>query len=159
MSNPIVESMKGPVMNTFKLLEKFLEVCPPDLWESVWASWTVWQQYYHTIGIVGLFVPAPGGEIQDPDVPPEVAQLKAVGTVPVSVEKMKAYHAKAVAAMESYFSKLTDATLAEVNEKAKAVVKLDWSHAATLLVVAGHNEYHLGIFDAALRERKLPGVF
>jgi hypothetical protein len=144
---------------SFTLLEKFLDACPSDFWESEWGTWKVWQQFYHALSIVPLFVPLEMKEPLDADLAPEVAQLKTVGTNPIPKDKMKGYLAIVKNHMEAYLKDLKDETLAEVNQKVKAVINHEWSHAATLLTIAGHNEYHLGIFDAGLRERKLPGIF
>jgi hypothetical protein len=146
-------------MMSFGLLEKFLEACPDDFWVSEWGTWTVWQQYYHALNIVALFVPPDMKEPLCADVPPDVAGLKTVGKNPISKEQAKACLAAAKSHLEAYLGSLTDATLAEINQKVKAIINHEWSHAATLLTIAGHNEYHLGIFDAGLRERKLPGIF
>jgi hypothetical protein len=159
MPNPILESLKAPVMMSFNLFEKFLDACPDDFWESEWAGFKVWQQFYHALNVVERAVPPDMKEPLCEGVPRDVASLKAMGTDPISKEKAKECLIAAKKHMEVYIATLSDATLPGVNQKVSALMNSDSSNFETLVTIAGHNEYHLGIFDAGLRERKLPGIF
>jgi uncharacterized protein YjaG (DUF416 family) len=159
MSVKIVESMKAHIDKSDQLLEKFIETCPDDFWESVWGNYAVYQQVYHAISVAILFNPVETDETVEVDISREEASLQTVATKPVSKEKMREFFAFAKKMTAAYLASLTDETLADANPKVQKLMKVDWSHAQTLMTFSSHLQYHVGVFDAGLRERKLPGVF
>ncbi|MDR2461186.1 MAG: DinB family protein [Deltaproteobacteria bacterium] len=159
MSNPILDPMKGNVDMSFNLLRKFLDRCPTEFWQRKWGKWPVWQQFYHMLSAVFLFNPL---ELKEPlpvSVSNDVQNLKVVGTNPISIEEMDSCLKIAFGHTTAYLDSLNDAELGKINEKVKTIMNIDWTHASTILMIVAHNLYHIGIFDAGLREMKLDGVF
>jgi hypothetical protein len=159
MSVIIVNSFKEPINLTLSLLDKFIDVCPQDLWESTWGTWKVWQQVCHTLIGLELFNPLEMKKPLTMEIPYEEANLKVIGTNPISKEKVKENLKIAKKNVDDYLASLKDENLGDINQKFKEITKLEWTHAVTLTAFVSHTQYHIGVFDAALRERKLPGVF
>ncbi|MDR2352071.1 MAG: DinB family protein [Deltaproteobacteria bacterium] len=158
MANPIIDSLQSEINGYFNLLYKFLDVCPLKLWNSTFGGWPIWQQLYHTLWVNDLFIPL---ESPPPlvDIPAEVTTLKVKGESPIPVDKMKKIIAESHKLTLAYLDSLTDQDLSAINNKVRNVMHQDWSHAATIAKLSSHALYHIGIFDAALREKNLPGVF
>lgn len=159
MFQDVVKAMKGPVEMSFTLLDKFIDACPDDLWVEKKGGWPVWQQVYHAIGAVYLFIEAPGQTAPPPLVSPGVGALSEVASEAVGKAEIKAALNGAKALADKFLAGLDDGDLSKLNEPLFAKAKLKMSLAGTVSMLGGHTLYHLGSCDAALRERGLPGVF
>lgn len=158
MSQTTVNALKEPIKYSFDLLNQFIDVCPDDLWAEKSGGWPIWQQVYHTVSAVDFFI-AYEGE-REPSLAKEgVADLVEVADTVVSKDKIKAACAAAQGHLDQYLAALTDEDLPKRNEGVFANSQWDISHASTLSFIAGHNLYHIGSCDAALRNRGLKGVF
>lgn len=157
MSNAVIMAQKGAIDKSFDLLASFIDVCPNDIWAESSGGWPVWQQVYHCLGAVSFFtglnegIPALAEK--------EVGGLSKVATETVAKDKVAEALKAARATVEKYISSITDEDLAKRNEAVFAAANWDITHAFTLAMLAGHNLYHLGGCDAALRNHGLKGVF
>jgi len=158
MSQTIVNALKGSIDYSFDLLNQFIDVCPDDLWGEKNGGWLVWQQVYHSISAVDFFI-AYDGEKEPPLAKEGVADLDEVADTVVSKEKIKAACVAARERLSQYVASLKDEDLPKRNEGVFARSQWEVTHAGTLSLLAGHNLYHLGSCDAALRNRGLKGIF
>jgi hypothetical protein len=158
MSREIISALKAAADDSLGLVAKFVEVCPDDLWTAENGGWPLWLHLSHAVWGNDFFTP---GESCPPpeDLTVEQIRLVAPPTRPVAKAAFSAYLEKVKARTSVVLDALTDVDLPKINEKAKNVLKLDWSLARTLTLLSGHPLYHLGYCDAALRNRGLPGVF
>ena len=161
MSQVIVNALKPQVDNAFGLLIKFIEACPDNIWAEKSGGWPLWQQFYHAITAVDLFVEAPGEAPAELLTSPEIAQLATVAepAALLSRDKVKAACVRAKGLADKYLSALQDEALPQRNETPFRKIKFDLTHAGTVALLASHALYHLGTGDAALRNHNLKGVF
>lgn len=160
MSNAVVLNLKGPFDRAFGMLEQFIDACPAEIWGKTFGGWPVWRQAYHGVGAVDFFIAQSAGDFSAPPLAPEAGSLSADYAGPAATkEQAKAYLAAMRQKAEAYFGGLTDATLCEKNQGLSARLNMDFTHAVTCSMLAGHAMYHLGSCDAALREAGLKGIF
>lgn len=159
MTKTTVTALTKPIFLAHGMLGQFIEACPDDLWTQNFGGWPIWQQVYHAYSACDYFVQPKNGTPLTPLCPDNVAGLNTPGTQPVSKDQMRAFAANAKKQVEAYVDSLNDGMLAEINEGFSARRGMDFDHATTLAMLAGHALYHLGSCDAGLRERGLPGIF
>lgn len=159
MTKIITQGLESNIKMTFSLLDKFIEVCPTDIWAKKFGGWPVWQQVYHALAAVDFF-------IKDLDEPSETAlfgeeeaNLSVSAKVTVDKAELKTLSAKMQRRISEYAASLTDAALTQNNAGLSARMNMPTTHASTLSLIAAHTLYHLGSCDAALREHGLSGVF
>lgn len=159
MSDCIVKSLRGGLEFTFSLANKFIEVCPDDVWDKKFGGWPVWQQLFHPFASIDFF-------LRPQDAPPSpapfeegVAELKISPATAPDKKTVQDFMAGAQARVFAYAMTLDDAALSKVNEGPSARMGREITHAGVLALIGSHTMYHLGACDAALRERGLPGVF
>ncbi|MDR0881800.1 MAG: DinB family protein [Candidatus Adiutrix sp.] len=157
MSNAIILAQKGAIDKSFDLLNQFIETCPDNIWAENNGGWPVWQQVYHALSVVGFFTGFNEGLPALAE--PEVASLKKTAPNTVARDQLKTALTAARATVEKYIASISDDDLTKRNEAVFAAVQWDITHAFTLSTLAGHNLYHLGSCDAALRDHGLKGVF
>jgi uncharacterized damage-inducible protein DinB len=159
MSQVIVNALKPQVDNAYGLLLKFIEVCPDEIWAEKSGGWPVWQQIYHAVACVDLFVEAPGEAAAELLAEPEEVRLAKAAERTAPRDKVKAACVRAKALVDKYLAALQDEALAQRNETPFKKIKFELTHAATVALLAAHTLYHLGAGDAALRNHNLKGVF
>ncbi len=157
MSNAVIMAQKGAIDTSFTLLNKFIDICPDEIWAEKSGGWAVWQQVYHCVSAVKFFTGLNEGipALADED----VAGLSKVAETTVGKDQVKKALSAAQATAEKYIASLTDADLTARNQSVYAAIEWDITHAFTLSMIAAHNLYHLGGCDAALRNRGLAGAF
>jgi uncharacterized damage-inducible protein DinB len=159
MPQNIVNALKGPVDRSFSLLAEFIKVCPEDIWAEKSGGWPVWQQLYHALTVVDFFI----GKEGEPALPAlaesEVGALRKIADRPVAKSALSELLTAVKQKADDYAASLSDEQLPAINESLFKRAKMEMSHAATLSMLAGHNLYHLGGCDAALRNNGLKGVF
>jgi hypothetical protein len=155
MSEPIVEALKDGLSGNFFLFDKFVTDCPKDIWELKFGGWPIWQQFAHSLFVNIIFLPGEPKNDLLPGVSQEVATLKEIGSTPISQESAKKSLEDIKNATLQYLDKLKDSELPSV---AKKMGDNDFTHAKIINLLGGHIMYHLGVFDAALREKNLQGI-
>ena len=159
MPRRTTQSLTENIQFAFELLNKFMDVCPEDIWAKKFGGWPVWQQIYHAISALDYFC-APLGAPEGPTpFGAEEAELATLGATAPGKAEFKAYAAKAQERVKTYLSGLDDATLPQSNAGLAERMHMPATHANTLSLITAHTLYHLGSCDAALRESGLPGVF
>ncbi|MDR0354536.1 MAG: DinB family protein [Deltaproteobacteria bacterium] len=157
MSREILETLVSSVEDSVNLLNKFIEVCPDDVWNDKAGAWPVWQHVAHVPSGTDFFMPGQDVPIPAP-LTPELVQFKAVGDVKVDKKVLSDYIVATQAKFKAFAATISDADLTKPNQKCHAV-GLEWNVGKTLAALAGHVMYHLGHCDACLRAKGLPGVF
>ena len=159
MARVITQSLEGNIKHAFGLLDKFMEVCPDDIWAKKFGGWPVWQQVYHALSAVDFF-------IRDMDAPEQAAlfgeeesNLSVSAKSTAGKAELIAMSADAQRRIDEYVASLDDESLAQNNAGLSARMSIPTTHAGALALITAHTLYHLGSCDAALRERGLPGVF
>ena len=159
MSAIITQSLDGNIKHVFGLLDKFMEVCPEDIWAKKFGGWPVWQQIYHALSAVDFFLRTLDAPEETPLFGGEEANLSVSAKITAGKNELLAYAAKAQERVNAYVAGLDDETLAQSNAGLTARLGMPVTHAGTLSLIAAHTLYHLGSCDAALREHGIPGVF
>ena len=157
MSRDIVMAVQAPFQHAYGLLERYIEVCPEDVWNEVNGGWPVWQQIYHAVTALDFFSGGtPGGRLP---CDPETGSLARVADGTVSKKEVAALAAAAKARADAYIAGLEDTDLAAKNERLSQIMGMDVTHGGVVGMLASHTLYHLGSGDAALRDHGLKGVF
>ncbi len=155
----IVKSLSGNLQFTFSLVDKFLEICPDEIWSKKFGGWPVWQQIYHPFASVDFFLRPPEAPAEPPLLEEGVAELRVTPPQAPDKRMLSEFIAKSQARVMLYVATLNDATLIRLNEGPSQRMGREMTHAAVLALIGAHTMYHLGACDAALRENGLPGVF
>lgn len=159
MSRDILMAAQMPFQSAFALLERFIEVCPEEIWREKSGGWPVWQQAYHALTALDFFV----GEVGTPSAWPfdEDTGRLACGVSDKHLPKAEAARLakEAKARVEAYLAGLDDTDLAVPEPRLTAIFGADMPHAAIIGMLASHTLYHVGSCDAALRNHGLEGVF
>ncbi|MDR2339223.1 MAG: DinB family protein [Deltaproteobacteria bacterium] len=155
MAQPIAEALMDASSGNYALFDKFVSTCPDEVWLSDFGGWPIWQQYAHTLWVNVLFLPGEPKPGLLPDLPDDVVQLKAKGGEPLAKDAAKKSLEAIRKATFDYLASLSDGDLPKV---AKKLGENEFSNLKITTLLGGHIMYHLGVFDAALRERKLPGI-
>lgn len=159
MAGIIVQSLEGNIRHAFNLLDKFVEVCPEDLWAQKFGGWPVWQQVYHALSALDFFIRPLDAPEEAPPFGEKEAGLDISAAAAAGKAQLKAYAQKMYQQADAYIASLDDAALAQSHTGLAARLGMPSTHADALCLMAAHTLYHLGGCDAALRERGLPGVF
>jgi hypothetical protein len=155
MSEPILQALKESSSGSYALFEKIVSACPQDLWESSFGGWPLWQQYMHTLWVNLVFLP---GEPQLgllPEMPQAAVQLEEKGANPISREDAGKCLEGVKKATFAYLDSLKDSDLPKTSKK---MGETEFSNMKTIGLLNGHIMYHLGVFDAALREKGQKGI-
>ncbi|MGI6656570.1 MAG: DinB family protein [Desulfobulbus sp.] len=159
MANTFVADLQSGCDFAFALAEKFLSICPDEIWNTIFGGWPVAHQFYHGLSTVPFFV---GDLVKElPDNPcPESGNLttREPGALPAKAQAA-AYLADLKATMQALFAGLSDADLNKKNATVSSALGKDMTNGAVLGLLASHLLYHLGSCDAALREQGLEGAF
>lgn len=158
MSNAIVMTCQAPIQNAFTLLNKYIEICPENIWIEKNGGWPIWQQVYHTLAAFDFFT----GPVGTPSQWPfgiDVAQLRVVSDKTFAKEEAKKLSAEAKVRVELYIAGLSDATLTATVPHLSKIMGYDVTHGMVLSMLGSHILYHIGSCDSALRDHGLEGTF
>lgn len=159
MSRVITESLAGGVQHAFALSNKFVDICPEEIWGKTFGRWPVWQQLFHAHTVIDFFLRPADAAPEAPLFPDGVGELKiTMDDVPAKLI-VKDYFARMQKRVTDYMADLDDVKLTLKHEGVSARFGRDVTHAALVALIASHLMYHLGSCDAALREAGLSGVF
>lgn len=158
MSAEFVSKLKSGLDFAFALSEKFLSICPDDVWQKKFGGWPVSRQFYHAIDVTGFFTTAISAEV--PANPcPGGGELANDGGPLATREQAGEFLGSVRAAVDKMAAGLVDADLLRKNESASQMFGRDFSNAEVIQIMGAHVLYHLGSCDAALREQGLEGAF
>ena len=54
--NPLVTAAKGQLFSCYQMLETLVDVCPDEIWQSVYGEVPFWYQVYHTAYFVDYWL-------------------------------------------------------------------------------------------------------
>ncbi|MDR2141376.1 MAG: DinB family protein [Deltaproteobacteria bacterium] len=158
MATAMTDTLLKIVDDYFGVQEKFLAACPEDLWAETFANWPIWQYFWHVLWINDRFLPGPpvanpAGGTQ------ELALFQAKSPKPLAKAEVAKLWLEQKPRTEAFVKSLTDATLYQRNEDVFKLIAVDWTNVVSVIKLHSHAFYHLGTFDAALRQRGLPGIY
>lgn len=159
MPGIIVQSLEGNIKYVYGLLNKFMDVCPDDIWAKKFDGWPVWQQVCHTLYAVDFFTRPLEAPEETPLLGGEEASLSVCAKSTAERGEVRAYAAKTEERINAYIADLNDAKFAQSNAARTARMGMPITRSGTLSLIAAHTLYHLGSCGAALREHGIPGVF
>lgn len=159
MSRNIVLGLQIPLNHALGLVNKFIEVCPDEIWTEKKGGWPVWQQIYHALATFDLFIAPPERDFPAPLADADVRGLRKVSGILIPKAAVQTIAAAVKSRVDSFVKGLTNSDLPKLNDHLFAQLKMELNLAGTLSSLAGHTYYHLGSGDAALRDHQRPGVF
>lgn len=158
MSNAIVMTCQVPFQNAFALLNKYIDICPENIWAEKHGGWPVWQQVYHSLGSFEFFTGPVGTPSQSP-FGPEEGQLRVVSDKTWTQVEAKKMAAEVKDRVDHYIAGLDDAALTARVPHLSKILGYDVTHGMVIGMLASHTLYHVGSCDAALRDHGLEGAF
>ncbi|MDR2504372.1 MAG: hypothetical protein LBD82_08365 [Deltaproteobacteria bacterium] len=140
--------------------DKFINVCPDQVWGQAFGRFPVWQNVYHALSCVPFFL-APKDAPQSVAAlyPMEVLLFKDLSQAPADKNKMTAYAKEINAFADKYFTSVSDADLGKQHEGLSARIGKPNTQLDAITLTIGHHMYHFGMCDAALRGAGLDGLF
>lgn len=158
-NNTIIKCFKDEFDRFYELLEKQIEICPPELWTKKAGGYIFWQQIYHTISCVELF----SFPEHDPNRPskfcPEVAMFIKEPENAISKRELQELATEMKILAHSFMNTLNLNSLTLPHQNMSVVLGKELSIQNALIASIRHTCYHLGCCDAILREHGLKGVY
>lgn len=158
MSNQFVLPYKEGLDRTLALYEKFLRICPEEVWNEKFGGWYVSQQLYHAIGASSTFAATFTGE-PITGYQQEAGQLTRGNEITPTMQQAQQLLEAVNLALQKTFEILKDDDLLKLNPRACKGMGREITNARVLGLLDGHMLYHLGTCDAALRQRGMEGAF
>lgn len=158
MSDQFVNIFSAGNGRALALYEKFLAICPADLWTKKAGGWPLCQQYYHGLNATAHMAGAITGDMIADPCPGAGDLLKDTGVLPTK-EQAAQYLQNIRQTLAQLYEKLNDAALLEKNAPLSKMLGADITNAGVLELMAMHMLYHLGSCDAALRDAGQEGAF
>lgn len=157
MANEFVKELESGVISAFASAERFLALCPDDVWQKKFGCWFVSQEFYHAMHATNRFVAALWDEKAADPCPKAGERFPEEGVAAEQATKGQAgeFLANLKALVEKNAPTMRDADLLKTNEGASKRTGHPISNAATLVMVASHIMYHLGGCYAAARAQGL----
>ena len=56
MQNPLVTAARGQLFSCYQMLETLVDVCPDEIWQTVYGEVPFWYQVYHTAYFVDYWL-------------------------------------------------------------------------------------------------------
>ena len=159
MSSPIIETCRAEFERMSARVKKLIEVCPDDLWATKVGGFYFWQQVYHILAHFEFFSRREGDGPRPLPWPMDVIMFAREGLPAPSKARMLAFAGEMEALAYAYMNNLSPHEITAPNPVLSAIVERPVNHLAGLMKFTAHTAYHLGCFDALLRERGLPGVY
>ena len=149
MSRQAIERLEHALLANFSSLRKDIENCPDSVWEKKYGGDYIWQQALHTLAVNFMLMNEPG--IKHPDLP------ESTDVLLMHDDSYKGDHSRELILktmdtvlehLSAYLDKKNDEDLyKDANFFGNSMPFFD-----ILMIANGHIMYHLGVFDAALRE-------
>lgn len=165
MSNGFVRIYKAEMDFAFSLYDKFLTLCPMNVWQENMGGRPIAQQFYHALSATAIYLESFTGEHlanqfpQAVDPFPETGEIDDKASIQPSKELASQFLKVIKTSLDKLTARLTDADLLQKNEAVSQFLGGMITNAAVLGIITGHMLYHLGSCDVALREAGIQGVF
>ena len=159
MSSAYVDGYKENFLWSLGMLEKFIKVCPEEVWKGKHGGFLVGQEAYHILAVIDFFIDGinePGvHELFSADfkylleeLPHPPAQGDIADLCPLMKERAL-----------NFFNSLSDETLLHKHAGLSQRIGADTNYSKTAFLLGSHILYHLGNLDGALRDAGLKGVW
>ncbi len=149
MAKMVTDTIKNNILHGLDYILTDIENCPPKIWEQKSGGDYIWQQVLHTLAVSHSLLSDSNSVMPDFPESKEVLLLRD--------DSYKGDHSKELMYknlhiikdnIELFFANKNDNDLSQkVNFFGNPMPMLNM-----LLLASGHIYYHLGVFDAALRE-------
>lgn len=141
---------------SFSHVEKFVDICPDDIWARKFGGWPVGEQYFHALTATGMLIASITHKpVANPA--PQFGALEKGSDACPDKDVAKAFLMNVMEAGRAMFDALTDADLLKKNEGVSEKFGRSVSNAEVIGLMGGHALYHLGSCDAAMREEGVAG--
>lgn len=157
MAKVYLEQYLGPVDFTFGLFEKFLVLCPEEIWKEEFGGWPVCLQYYHALAATGIMIASIGGVKAENPAPDSGELGESLDNQPDAADA-RVYLANLKNAFNETVARMDDEDLLKNNGPMTQKFGRNISNAETLEFIAAHMQYHLGACDGALRGKGVESV-
>lgn len=160
MSKDIMIGMAGQFQRAAGFYDKFIEICPDNIWAQTSGRFPVWQTVYHALACIPFFIgPKEGGDTVNYLYGHEVLLYQDLTQPPADKSKLLSFSNEVNAYAQKYFDSISDADLAKKHEGFSARVGFESTVAGVITGLTGHHMYHFGMCDAALRAGGLEGIY
>lgn len=156
MADQYARQYQMPLNFTFGLYEKFISICPDNIWGEKFGGFPVCQQIYHSLWATGMMLASINGhQVVEPI--PQFGPLNADNKAMPSKADCSSLLAGLKQALKMLMEELADESLLQKNEGLSKKMGRDVTNGEVLEFAALHCSYHLGSCDAALRNHNLEG--
>ena len=150
MERNVTNVVEQTINSQLALVEADIKNCPDNLWEEKCGGDPYWRQLYHLLCGMRVMLNFPEDAPPQFPLPEEAGRLQgAVITEPHGKDIILKFLEDTKNYLSDYFKRLNDNMLfAETDFYGRTLPLL-----AVLLISSGHILYHVGVCDAALREK------
>lgn len=165
MKDSFVLVDKASLDFAFLLYEKFLDICPEEVWLESFGGRPVGRQIYHAVAATATYLQSMTGKQMACDFPEAIDPFPDSGMpqedhLPIPSKKGALSLLRNIkSGLDNLLGQLDDADLLLKNEPVSQFLNGWVSNADVLGIMTAHMLYHLGSGDAALRSRGIPGAF
>lgn len=159
MANPFTQDYKSVLDFNFMLYDKFLKICPENIWHMTFGGWPVSRQFYHSLEALSMLTASIVKDTQIANPAPHMGDLGRQFEEQPSKEQAQEFLNSLKQALDALVGSLNDETLLIKNELLSQRTGRPMTVATTLEMMACHMQYHLGACDAALRQNGLEGTY
>lgn len=159
MSKEVVKSFSGQFKRVSNFYEKFIETCPDKIWASLSGRFPVWQHVYHALECVPFFLGPKDAPQRESLYSIDVMKFKDLSQPPADKAKLTALAKEMSAYAQKFFDSLNDEDLGKEHAGFSSRRNMSLTNADAITILIGHNYYHFGNCDAALRANGLEGLF
>ena len=143
--------MEQTISRQLTLVEADIKNCPDSLWEEKCGGDPYWEQIYHVLCGMYLMLSFPDDPAPEFPLPGDAGKLNgAVVNEPHGKEIVLQFLEDTKKHLSGYFKRLDDSMLYAVK---KDFFGEKLPLLAILVIASGHILYHVGVCDAALREK------
>jgi hypothetical protein len=159
-NNALIKSLKDQFFLSFSMLEKIIENCPNELWNSKKSGFVFWQQLYHTFYYVRYWLRDENCEVNDPykelNLNPE---LEKEPENILTKDNMISFNIETKEIVEKWFEGKNDDWLKLLFFKNPPYIQLEKLKNNDVIVdQIRHLMYHVGHCEAIFRENKIKTV-
>lgn len=159
MSNVVLESLLGQYRHGWGFFEEFCKTCPDAIWAESTGKFPAWQHVYHAAECVYFFFAPEQMPSRTPAYAQDVMMFKDLKQPACPKDKMSGILKEANKYAEKFFATLSDATLGNLHAGLSKRLGQPFTNAGVIGCAIGHNFYHFGNCDAALRTHGLEGLY
>lgn len=155
MANQYVKQYQNVMEFTLALYDKYVEICPEEIWNEKFGGWPICQQCYHALWASGMMMASINGrQVVEPESP---FPLNASNKTMPSKQDVKGMIAGIKSAYSQLLGELENEALLQPDEPLASKLGRPVTNGEALELIVAHLQYHLGSCDAALREKNLEG--